>query len=72
MMTAPIIPIVKHCDWGKTGRHSIVAQLTGHTDENPYAELWMGTHPSGPSIVRTHGMLLKDSLSAVTFIAVIH
>ncbi|VDM22654.1 unnamed protein product [Hydatigera taeniaeformis] len=45
-------------DWGKIGQQSIVYALqvaskhpdTFHADL-PYAELWMGTHPSGPSFL---------------------
>lgn len=43
-------------DWGKRGSDSLVARLI--LDEKdieantPYAELWMGTHPNGPSIVK--------------------
>jgi hypothetical protein len=44
--------------WGRKGEASLVATLKRSTDsdfevgeETPYAELWMGTHPSGPSLV---------------------
>ncbi|KAJ3056900.1 Mannose-6-phosphate isomerase [Rhizophlyctis rosea] len=43
-------------DWGKVGSESQVAQLASSTagftprDDAPYAELWMGTHPSGASV----------------------
>nr|CAG4641763.1 EOG090X07LH [Eurycercus lamellatus] len=44
--------------WGKLGKSSLVAQLSLANsngapvgEQEPYAELWMGTHPSGPSIV---------------------
>lgn len=51
-----------HCEaqnyaWGRLGEESEVAKLhssgTGAivTAATPYAELWMGTHPSGPSLV---------------------
>lgn len=43
-------------DWGKRGKDSVVYQLQVSSEnpddfypEFPYAELWMGTHPSGPS-----------------------
>ncbi|KAI8910714.1 mannose-6-phosphate isomerase [Powellomyces hirtus] len=42
-------------DWGKLGPESKVAELAsavpGFTSDanTPYAELWMGTHPNGPS-----------------------
>ena len=52
---------VQQYKWGKLGRSSEVAQLyasmcadpeTAIDEETPYAELWMGTHPSGPSYVK--------------------
>ncbi|KAL4139248.1 hypothetical protein PRIC2_002746 [Phytophthora ramorum] len=49
--------------WGKSGLESSVAQLKEAGDESfkadastPYAELWMGTHPNGPSrVIREEG-----------------
>lgn len=45
-------------DWGKTGSSSAVAQFAAKSnpattidESKPYAELWMGTHPSVPSKV---------------------
>lgn len=45
--------------WGKTGERSLVGRLSrsgGHTleviDTTPYAELWMGTHSSKPSLLQ--------------------
>ncbi|KAF4321590.1 hypothetical protein BBO99_00004597 [Phytophthora kernoviae] len=56
--------------WGKNGLESSVAQLKDAADESfqvnptsPYAELWMGTHPNGPSqVLREDGepQLLSD------------
>ena len=58
---------VQTYDWGRRGRQSIVATLVenANTDfvveENKaYAELWMGTHPNGPSYIRSDGICLKD------------
>lgn len=49
---------VKTYAWGKLGQASLVGRLAeAGLDEavltagTPYAELWMGTHPSGPSMV---------------------
>ncbi len=49
---------VQNYDWGIKGSASAVAQLAAAAsgsvvvDElRPYAELWFGTHPSGPSRV---------------------
>jgi len=66
---------IKTYAWGKTGLASAVAQLKQEGENNfraddktRYAELWMGTHPSGPSYVvfgeddkKVH---LKDYLKA--------
>ncbi|ETI42461.1 mannose-6-phosphate isomerase, class I [Phytophthora nicotianae CJ01A1] len=57
--------------WGKSGLESSVAQLKEAADESfkadaatPYAELWMGTHPNGPSKVlreeNKDALLLSD------------
>ena len=55
----PLKCSVKTYAWGKLGADSLVGQLAADgSDEGlelntgtPYAELWMGTHPSGPSMV---------------------
>ena len=52
--------------WGKVGEDSLVAKYRKSADDElgvktpfqidkskPYAELWMGTHPSGPAAIRT-------------------
>ncbi|KAH6880985.1 mannose-6-phosphate isomerase [Coprinopsis sp. MPI-PUGE-AT-0042] len=65
-----IIPATQQYDWGKRGREAKVAQfaeaskLPGFTleEEKPYAELWMGTHPSGPSRVKDTGESLSNYL----------
>ena len=51
---------VQQYQWGKVGKKSLVAELAanGRPDEfcvdgtAPYAELWMGTHPNGPSVLK--------------------
>lgn len=48
---------VNSYDWGKVGKESAAAKFAAATPANdfsiqedkPYAELWMGTHPSNPS-----------------------
>ncbi|CAJ0828048.1 9876_t:CDS:10, partial [Entrophospora sp. SA101] len=46
---------VQNYEWGKIGSDSKVAQFAKVQDgfilenDKPYAELWMGTHPNGPS-----------------------
>lgn len=63
---------IKSYDWGSVGSQSKVAQLALKVDENfaknfsenePYAELWMGDHVSGPSAVKSTGELLSETLS---------
>ncbi|XP_047336806.1 mannose-6-phosphate isomerase 1-like [Impatiens glandulifera] len=48
---------VKNYDWGLLGSESTVARLhsmnsdASIVEDKPYAELWMGTHDSGPSVL---------------------
>ncbi|XP_037089240.1 mannose-6-phosphate isomerase-like [Pollicipes pollicipes] len=52
--------------WGRRGSESTVAQLAAAAqglavdEASPYAELWMGTHPSGPSVLAKSGQQLAD------------
>ncbi|OCT54223.1 Mannose-6-phosphate isomerase [Cladophialophora carrionii] len=58
-------------DWGKKGKDSAAARYAAATpsdsftvqDDKPYAELWMGTHPSLPSKDLTTGRSLLDLVS---------
>ncbi|XP_037689336.1 mannose-6-phosphate isomerase isoform X1 [Choloepus didactylus] len=50
----PLSCVVQQYTWGKMGSNSEVAQLLASSDpqiriseDKPYAELWMGTHPRG-------------------------
>ncbi|XP_063542506.1 mannose-6-phosphate isomerase [Cydia strobilella] len=67
---------VQNYDWGKLGTVSTVAKFLSSADPNatidpekPYAELWMGTHPNGPSLILERNVLLseyiKDNLDAI-------
>ena len=56
---------IKNYEWGKLGPSSEVAKLVKTNNESynisdttPYAELWMGDHSSGPSIVKSSGQEL--------------
>ncbi|BES91538.1 mannose-6-phosphate isomerase, partial [Nesidiocoris tenuis] len=56
-------------EWGKKGATSQVAKLLAAfnkefkiDDKVPFAELWMGTHPNGESIVAKTGETLSDYL----------
>ena len=62
-------------DWGKIGSSSAVAQYAAKSnpatvidEKKPYAELWMGTHPSVPSKVvdeaALEGKYLRDVVSS--------
>jgi len=57
----PLSCISQNYNWGKLGHNSVVAQLLdngNNIDETkPYAELWMGSHPSGPSKIKSHSMI---------------
>ncbi|XP_043694829.1 mannose-6-phosphate isomerase 1-like isoform X1 [Telopea speciosissima] len=54
---------VQNYDWGRIGEDSKVASLFSLNSgleiepSKPYAEIWMGTHPSGPSFVVENGEL---------------
>uniref|UniRef100_A0A1B6EHC0 mannose-6-phosphate isomerase n=2 Tax=Clastoptera arizonana TaxID=38151 RepID=A0A1B6EHC0_9HEMI len=62
-----LICSVQHYDWGKSGEHSEVALLSKASNPDyeivnhkRYAELWMGTHPSGPSMLSKTGENLHE------------
>ncbi|KAK3369838.1 mannose-6-phosphate isomerase [Podospora didyma] len=70
-MQVPLIRLqcgVNSYDWGKKGQASAAAKFAAATpapdfaiqDDRPYAELWMGTHPSNPSLDLTTGRTLLD------------
>lgn len=54
-----IIPSIKNYDWGQKGEVSLVRYLCSSFDTTPnhtstsYAEMWLGSHPSGPSKVHS-------------------
>jgi mannose-6-phosphate isomerase len=56
--------------WGKIGSQSAAASLKKGSDadfdidpSSPYAELWMGTHPNGPSTLKASGELLSSHIA---------
>ncbi|KAK3326946.1 mannose-6-phosphate isomerase [Cercophora scortea] len=69
-MQVPLIRLqcgVNSYDWGKKGQASAAAKFGAATpsdftiqDDKPYAELWMGTHPSNPSKDVQTGRTLLD------------
>ncbi|XP_012259805.2 mannose-6-phosphate isomerase [Athalia rosae] len=57
--------VVQSYDWGEKGSKSTVATLMKASsfsysldESKPYAELWMGTHGNGPSVVKEKGVPL--------------
>ncbi|KAI0063367.1 mannose-6-phosphate isomerase [Artomyces pyxidatus] len=63
---------VNNYPWGKSGSKSLVAQLAPNaigssftTEESEqYAELWLGTHPNGPSSLFAAETTLQDVLTS--------
>ncbi|KAH9911116.1 mannose-6-phosphate isomerase [Fomitopsis serialis] len=67
-----IVPTTQKYDWGKIGLSSKVAQYAAAAkipgfsldEKAPYAELWMGTHPNGPSRLAGADITLAEHLAA--------
>ena len=64
-----IVCAVQNYEWGVRGNASSVAQLAGASQSaftvdkaKPYAELWMGTHPNGPSVIKSKRYFFIQSL----------
>lgn len=60
---------VQKYEWGKLGSKSVVAKLCANVDQTfvinentPYAELWMGTHVNGPSVLKRSGETLDSAI----------
>lgn len=58
---------IQNYEWGKKGIESRVASLYKNSDDQfiidenvPYAELWMGTHVNGPSVIKKTGEPLSS------------
>ncbi|EGO60046.1 hypothetical protein NEUTE1DRAFT_119344 [Neurospora tetrasperma FGSC 2508] len=72
MLPVPLIQLqcgVNSYEWGKKGNSSRAAQFAAASlddnefkidEEKPYAELWMGTHPSNPSKDKHTGRTLLE------------
>lgn len=57
--------VVQHYAWGLPADRSAVARLAhpaGDAPAEPHAELWMGTHPKGPSVALDGGPPLREAL----------
>lgn len=70
-MQVPLLRLQCGCnsyEWGKLGKDSAAARFASATpqsdfsiqNDKPYAELWMGTHPSNPSKDLNTGRTLLD------------
>ncbi|VDN17974.1 unnamed protein product [Gongylonema pulchrum] len=65
-----LVCAVQTYDWGRPGSASEVANLKRAADthfvideKKPYAELWMGVHPNGPSKIASNGKLLSEEIA---------
>lgn len=57
--------VVQHYDWGD---HEFIPRLFGHPpDGRPWAELWLGTHPNGPTRLGD-GRLLSDVTGSLPYL----
>jgi len=60
---------IQHYPWGERGKEAYIPRLLGldvESDSTPFAELWIGTHPSAPSKVMIDAdkeMLLSELIS---------
>ncbi|WP_431898156.1 mannose-6-phosphate isomerase, class I [Nonomuraea sp. bgisy101] len=62
-MTELLSNPVKHYDWGS---RTAIAALTGRPTPSPEpeAEMWLGAHPSGPSLLAGRGVTLDQAIAA--------
>jgi mannose-6-phosphate isomerase len=60
---------IQHYPWGERGKDAFIPRLLDlnvESDDTPFAELWIGTHPSAPSKVVTdsgEAMLLSELIA---------
>merc|ERR1712093_717843 len=75
IMTSSIIQLECQCNnypWGKKGKDSVAARYAAATpggsfeldEKKEYAEQWMGTYPTTPSLVLSTGKDLQEHLNA--------
>lgn len=64
----PIQGCVKNYHWGKVGNDNYIARFlatqtkdstTPQANDKPLAELWFGSHPSGPALIRVDKQYIK-------------
>jgi mannose-6-phosphate isomerase len=74
-MSSSIIQLECQCNnypWGKTGKDSLAARYAAATpgrhfkldESKEYAEMWMGTYPTIPSLVLSSGEDLQKHINA--------
>ena len=62
---------IQHYPWGERGKEAYIPRLLEldvESDATPFAELWIGTHPSAPSkVVMDSGedMLLSELIQQI-------
>lgn len=72
---ASVIQLECQCNnypWGKTGKNSLAAQYAAATpgtkfqidESKEYAEMWMGTYPTTPSLILSSGEDLQKYINA--------
>lgn len=60
----PVVGVVQHYAWGD---RSFIPQLLGkEPDGRPWAELWLGTHPNGPTTMA--GVPLADTTGPLPYL----
>lgn len=67
----PLVPAVQNYAWGiqPNDAHCVVARMHAYASgalvdaTKPYAELWIGTHASGPAVLRSNGKALGGFLA---------
>jgi phosphomannomutase len=62
----PLTGVVQNYAWGKSGDVSLVSRYAGINDAGkPFAELWFGTHPNGPTTGGFNGsnLVLRDVIA---------
>jgi len=59
---------IKHYDWGSAKQIPDLLGIKDNDPEKPYAEMWMGTHPSAPSLAADSGVSLKEISGELPFL----
>ncbi|ESZ96841.1 hypothetical protein SBOR_2762 [Sclerotinia borealis F-4128] len=73
-MTSSVIQLECQCNnypWGRQGKESLAAKYAASTpggkfkldESKEYAEMWMGTYPTTPSLILSNGQNLQEHLN---------